>query len=603
MLARLPGATLLTVLTDYAGTGDTPYLSGVRATLDPAVGVLWTGPAVQHTNFSPQDAQAYGGLIGRAPIVWDNWSNTDGCCTLPASQDHTTALLGPYRRRADIVGSVGGVFLQPTNEADLNKLPLATAADWLDDPGGYDPDVAWRTEVARLTGGNSAAGDLLRAWAETYHFTKSDLYTSAIGSDRAAGQAPTLRALSGAFLAAYPGAGWADASASLSQELDKAGRARTALTGAADGGFLAQVSPFLQGSHMAARAGHLGTALLGAQRPVATVRTDGGLSVTPQAPDVGAAGAILGLYGGAAATQRALIPCSYGFHAARSADGRFACGPGARWYFDAITPNNVLDGYLDEVDRLSASWRGAAASTNPSQAPLTLSVAGLGDYTVTPGATRTLPAAACGRALTIRDAAGGSNSFTLPPCGNDPRTPTTVLDGGPSGPENSRGAVFSFHASVPGSRFTCRLDGAASACRSPSVYTDLPDGDHSFTVTATDPAGRDASASETRFWRVDRRRPTPPSGRARQVRRAARRRASGSCPTRPAASAARSTADRSAAAPRRSCSPGYARGRTRSPWRRSTRPATSTPHRRCGRGPSTRGRRTRSSSAARAASC
>jgi hyaluronoglucosaminidase len=38
------GVRVLTVGADYSGTADTAYLQGLRATLDPAVEVMWTGP-------------------------------------------------------------------------------------------------------------------------------------------------------------------------------------------------------------------------------------------------------------------------------------------------------------------------------------------------------------------------------------------------------------------------------------------------------------------------------------------------------------------------------------------------------------------------------
>ena len=70
-------ARLLTVGADYSGTADTSYLQGLRATLRPGVEVMWTGDQVPSHAFSPRDAAAYGKLIGRRPLVWDNWTDDD----------------------------------------------------------------------------------------------------------------------------------------------------------------------------------------------------------------------------------------------------------------------------------------------------------------------------------------------------------------------------------------------------------------------------------------------------------------------------------------------------------------------------------------------
>ena len=67
---------------------------------------------------------------------------------------------------------------------------------------------------------------------------------------------------------------------------------------------------------------------------------------------------------------------------------------------------------------------------------------------------------------------------------------------------DSDSALFSFTASEPAS-FTCSLDGAAyTPCDSPTSYSDLDPGWHTFAVQATDAAGNvDPSRVEAR-WRA-----------------------------------------------------------------------------------------------------
>ena len=74
---RDPDAQLLTVASDYEGTADTAYLHAIRGALAPGIDVMWTGPSTESRPFSPDDADAYAGAIGRAPIVWENWTAND----------------------------------------------------------------------------------------------------------------------------------------------------------------------------------------------------------------------------------------------------------------------------------------------------------------------------------------------------------------------------------------------------------------------------------------------------------------------------------------------------------------------------------------------
>ncbi|MGH2706839.1 MAG: hypothetical protein ACRDJF_00975 [Actinomycetota bacterium] len=94
------------------------------------------------------------------------------------------------------------------------------------------------------------------------------------------------------------------------------------------------------------------------------------------------------------------------------------------------------------------------------------------------------------------------NSMTLG--GPDTTPPETTIDSGPLGTVSSPDAVFTFSSNESGSSFECRLDGAAfSSCASPTTYTGLADGPHTFEVAATDPAGNTDPSPAARTWTVD----------------------------------------------------------------------------------------------------
>ena len=87
--------------------------------------------------------------------------------------------------------------------------------------------------------------------------------------------------------------------------------------------------------------------------------------------------------------------------------------------------------------------------------------------------------------------------------GSGPTAPDTTITGGPSGTLNSTSASFTFTSTVQGSTFACSLDGApASACASPTGYTNLASGAHTFTVAASANGLTDATPA-SRSWTID----------------------------------------------------------------------------------------------------
>lgn len=81
--------------------------------------------------------------------------------------------------------------------------------------------------------------------------------------------------------------------------------------------------------------------------------------------------------------------------------------------------------------------------------------------------------------------------------------PETTIDSGPSGTVTGTSATFAFSSSEAGSNFACALDGAAfTSCASPTSYSGLATGSHTFGVRATDAAGNTDPTPATRTWTV-----------------------------------------------------------------------------------------------------
>ncbi|HEX3482182.1 MAG TPA: LamG-like jellyroll fold domain-containing protein [Kofleriaceae bacterium] len=85
----------------------------------------------------------------------------------------------------------------------------------------------------------------------------------------------------------------------------------------------------------------------------------------------------------------------------------------------------------------------------------------------------------------------------------DTRAPDTRIDQAPDAFSNTGQATFRFSSDDPGATFVCRVDQeAAQPCQSPYVRT-LPDGPHSFSVKAVDPAGNSDDTPAERLWTID----------------------------------------------------------------------------------------------------
>src|SRR4051812_9034133 len=386
--ARWDGARLLTVGADYSGTADTDYLKAFRAVLDPAVEVMWTGTTVFAKNFDPAQARAYGKAIGRTPLVWDNWTvnDLDG----NGIGETTRIYLGPYARKANVAGAVRGFFLNPMNEADLNLLPFATAADFLRDPQGFDARASWLRAVRELGGAQAGA---LRAFAETSYSTHLDYAT----------EAPTFVALGGRLLDAYGAGGrWPERRAELDAELTRVDGAEGALRRAAAlAPFVAEAGPFLAAARVAAGTGRAASALLAAERPALSAEraTGGGFRGRAAPPAPAAADALRGELERGDADNRSSRRFVFGYRRPATVDTP-----------PTPLPANTMDVFVDRVRSLDA---GFAAGAQRAAAQVTVTLDGR-PVALDGGGRFALGAAAAGGTLRATDGAGGATTVVLP---------------------------------------------------------------------------------------------------------------------------------------------------------------------------------------------
>lgn len=153
------GVAVITVLTEYAGTHDSPYLQAIRSGtgLDPGVEVCWTGTAVISATITAGDAAAYARLVGRDRIVvWDNYPAHD--VTGPVfGRPPSRLFLGPYEGRDPRLGeAVDGIVSDPMQFPVASRIALSTMGEYLADPAGYDPEAAWERALDDAGGGGVA---------------------------------------------------------------------------------------------------------------------------------------------------------------------------------------------------------------------------------------------------------------------------------------------------------------------------------------------------------------------------------------------------------------------------------------------------------------
>ncbi len=137
-------ATLIFCPTGYWGTEATPYLTRLGRLLPTEVQVFWTGPRIVSPTITATDARAVAAALRRKPTLWDNYPVNDAGMTLELH-------LGPLRgRSADLCGALDGLWFNVMEWAHSSLVPLATAARYVQDPGGYDADEAFRQALADL---------------------------------------------------------------------------------------------------------------------------------------------------------------------------------------------------------------------------------------------------------------------------------------------------------------------------------------------------------------------------------------------------------------------------------------------------------------------
>ncbi|MET8686906.1 beta-N-acetylglucosaminidase domain-containing protein [Streptomyces sp. NPDC004732] len=155
---------LQTVPTEYADLTDTAYKQKLRADLDPAVEVMWTGTDTVPPEITNSQAQQASALFGRKVFVWDNYPVNDFARTAGR------LLLAPYdKREKGLSGHLSGIVSNPMNQEAASKLAVFTMNDFSWNDQGYDRTRSGRQAALYLAGGDARTADAVQVFVDLNH--------------------------------------------------------------------------------------------------------------------------------------------------------------------------------------------------------------------------------------------------------------------------------------------------------------------------------------------------------------------------------------------------------------------------------------------------
>jgi hyaluronoglucosaminidase len=145
-----PDRGLAVCPTVYWGVGDERDIARLGRGIDRRIDLYWTGRAICSARLDLADAEAFTRATGRPPTYWDNYPVNDVAMT---HELH----IGPYRGRdPQLARSTRGVIANGMELFEASKIPIATIADYLADPEGYDPETSWARAIREVAGEHDA---------------------------------------------------------------------------------------------------------------------------------------------------------------------------------------------------------------------------------------------------------------------------------------------------------------------------------------------------------------------------------------------------------------------------------------------------------------
>lgn len=167
------------------------YLRDLCANIPPQISIVWTGREVTTVCHEAADIEAYQELIGlpRHLFLWDNtlkmppgWGNVFRMNAFLETCDHIATSAWP--KMADYVHGAAGI--NTYGPAEIYKVPLMTAADYLWNPEEYDPKDSLRRALYWFDA-NHEVGPMVHRWVNDLHQSLFDKRLTFLKSPTEAG--------------------------------------------------------------------------------------------------------------------------------------------------------------------------------------------------------------------------------------------------------------------------------------------------------------------------------------------------------------------------------------------------------------------------------
>lgn len=148
----------------FWGDGTNPdqraYLEALAGQLHGDVYVFWNGDSIVTPRITRVAAESYRSVVKHRLFLWDNYPVNDGSPTLH---------LGPVSgREADLCEIIDGYLSNPMcSQNQINRIPLATCADYAYNPRAYNPARSIGQAILRL-GKTGAQRQVLKELVEAY---------------------------------------------------------------------------------------------------------------------------------------------------------------------------------------------------------------------------------------------------------------------------------------------------------------------------------------------------------------------------------------------------------------------------------------------------
>ncbi|MGE5703631.1 MAG: protein O-GlcNAcase [Clostridia bacterium] len=141
---------LIVCPTQYHGSGHEPYVVELGQLLPPNIPLFWTGRFVCSPMLTESDTRRFVEATGHLPFYWDNYPVND------LAMSHELHI-GPLRHREPFLyRQSAGYVANAMEHAEASKIALATIADYLRDPEGYDPEQSWQKAIEEVAGAEDA---------------------------------------------------------------------------------------------------------------------------------------------------------------------------------------------------------------------------------------------------------------------------------------------------------------------------------------------------------------------------------------------------------------------------------------------------------------